>query len=212
MIVKLRVLQGKLKAKKGEAREEVRIRRSPFVIGSADDCNMRCPSKMVSPRHCEFLLDEETVTLRDLGSDTGTFVNDERIGDSREVVDGDQLRIGRLHFEVLVELPEKPKVDPVSDFVSELLVEADEEERAQRLQDPQSRNFQIKQPVGPAEDEEPEEEKKQFQRPPKKPPGKLPEPPKYVADNTIEAADEIAELTTACAVISSEAVGRSREI
>jgi pSer/pThr/pTyr-binding forkhead associated (FHA) protein len=199
MKVKLKVVQGKLKGKRDEsARLEVAISKARFVIGTAEDCNMRCPSSTISPHHCEITVDGDKVRLRDLGSESGTFLNDERLDSEQAIQSGDQLQVGRLRFEFVIE-PTTKKADAVDDFVSDLLVQADEEEREIRRADPELRQFHLdpNQPKEP-EQAEPEEEEDRLAAlrkkiPPKKPPGKLPPPPSISADSTISAAEQSLE-------------------
>ncbi|MBC8353007.1 MAG: FHA domain-containing protein [Planctomycetes bacterium] len=196
MNVKLRVVQGKLKGKSGEsAGFEVAISKSRFVIGTASDCHMRCPSSVISPHHCEITVRNGDVRLRDLESESGTFLNDHRIDTERLVQSGDQFRVGRLEFEVVIERSnDNTKSDPVDDFVSDMLAQADEEERAVRLSDPELRQFHLD-PNKSSDDEpaEPEEEDKlaamRKKLPPKKPPGKLPPPPTFTAESSVSAAE-----------------------
>ena len=196
MKVKLKVVQGTLQNRKGDdAGVVISIRRKNFVIGSAEDANMRCLSKSISPRHCELIRDEEQITVRDLESETGTFLNGDRLTDICQLKHGDRLKVGRLEFDVEF----SAESDHVSQFVNDLLEEGDEEARLQRLQDPQQRQFHVTPPsIEPATktdgaaDEAPEQ-KKPLQRPPKKPPGKLPPPKPIVADNTVDAAAESLE-------------------
>jgi pSer/pThr/pTyr-binding forkhead associated (FHA) protein len=189
MKVKLRVVQGMLQNRKGDdAGLVIDIRRNIFVIGSAEDANMRCLSKAISPRHCEVSLENDQVTVRDLESETGTFLNGDRLTDACQLKHGDRLQVGRLEFVVEFDA----ESDPVSQFVSDLLEEGDEEARLLRLQDPQQRQFHpspsASQPE--AEPDSPPEPEKKLQRPPKRPPGKLPPPKPVVADNTVDAAAE----------------------
>jgi len=207
MIVKLRILHGKLQNKRGKnVGADVTIGRPRFVIGSAPDCSMRCRSNSISAHHCEIIVEGDEVIVRDLYSDAGTFVNKQQVDHECPLQEGDRLMVGRLEFEVLVDetapspsprrSPEgKTASDPVADFVSDMLVEADEEDRARRKEDPESRQFHLD---GALDDElknqeaaaqkDPDEKKKKL--PPKKPPGKLPAPPPFTADNTVEAAEE----------------------
>ena len=188
MKVKLRVLQGMLQNNKGDdAGVVIDIRRSQFVIGSAEDANMRCLSKVISPHHCELTVGDDQVTVRDLDSETGTFLNGDRLSETHQLEHGDRLKVGRLEFEVEFELAS----DPVSKFVSDLLEEGDEEARLQRLEDPQQRQFHATPATAqPApETDATQEPEKKLQRPPKKPVGKLPEPKPIVADNTVDAAE-----------------------
>ena len=118
------------------------------------------------------------------------------------------MRVGRLEFEVVIDTSApgrssrrdsqgEPKADPVAEFVSDLLVEADEEDRVRRMEDPESRHFQLPQSDARAASDgettavEKEAETKKIKRPPpKKPPTKLPPPPPLITDNTVEAAEE----------------------
>jgi len=195
MGVKLRVLNGKLKNRRGENKgPEVAVTRERFVIGSSDECHMRCPSSSISPRHCEITSHGEQVLLRDLDSDTGTFLNGQRIAAEQLLHDGDHLRLGRLEFEVCLRTPKPPpKDDPVGELVSELLVEADEEERATRLADPQLRHFHREPPTAQPPSVTPPEDKLTALRkklPPKKPPAKLPPLPSLTTDTSTAAAEE----------------------
>ncbi|MEO8493703.1 MAG: FHA domain-containing protein [Planctomycetota bacterium] len=197
MKVKLKVVQGKLKGKSGEsAGLEVAISKARFVIGTASDCHMRCPSSVISPHHCEISVRDGEVRLRDLDSETGTFLNDERIAPERIVQSGDRMRVGRLEFEVNIEQAASTrKADEVDDFVSELLGQADEEERAVRMADPELRQFHLDSSEPPSDDQaEPEKEDKltalRKKLPPKRPPGKLPPAPEITAKSSVSAAEE----------------------
>ncbi|MDA1053946.1 MAG: FHA domain-containing protein [Planctomycetota bacterium] len=197
MKVKLKVVQGKLKGQDGgSAKLEVTISKARFVIGADSDCHMRCPSRVISPHHCEITVRDEEVRLRDLDSESGTFLNDERIAAERVVHAGDRLRVGRLEFEVVIERSGRTtKGDPVDDFVSDLLAQADEEERAVRRSDPELRQFHLDpNETNDAEQVEPEKEDKltalRKKLPQKKPPGKLPPPLAITAESSTSAAAE----------------------
>lgn len=156
----------------------------------------------MGPEHCEILLTDDRLSVRDLGTDAGTFVNDNRIHEETLLVDGDRLRIGRLEFAVIA-IPDNVKedapADPMSEFVSDMLGEADEEDRARRMADPLLRQFDVSaveppeaqpsEPV-PPEAESGQGSKSKVSRPTKKPPGKLPPPPEFVADDSVQAAQE----------------------
>ncbi len=105
MKVKLRMMQGQFQKANGHRAEEVPITRNMYFMGSDASCNMRCPSKNVSPRHCAIMIDDGRVGVHDLNSETGVFVNDCAINGSRDLVDGDLLRVGSLEFEVLITGP-----------------------------------------------------------------------------------------------------------
>src|SRR3954453_1544412 len=54
----------------------------------------------VSRRHASLAFDGSAVTVADLGSSNGTFVNDERLAGARQLEPGDKLRVGTTVFEV----------------------------------------------------------------------------------------------------------------
>ena len=93
-----------------------------FVIGRADDCNLKPRSELISRYHCEILLVDGEVFARDLGSKNGVFLNDHQITETQELTNGDKLTIGPLEFFVHIakeEKPQKPaKVKSISDAVA----------------------------------------------------------------------------------------------
>jgi hypothetical protein len=75
----------------------------------------------VSRRHATLSFDGSAVTVADLGSTNGTFVNEERVEAARQLGPGDRLRIGATVFEV--KLPKQDDQDatrqrPAPDFAS----------------------------------------------------------------------------------------------
>jgi pSer/pThr/pTyr-binding forkhead associated (FHA) protein len=206
MNVKLKILRGKLQTQKHkQALTELEIRGPRFVIGSAADCSLRCPSQTVSSHHCEILISDEEVVVRDLYSESGTYVNDTRVDHEAALSEGDRIRVGRLEFEARIDksaatpsprATPQQKSDPVSELVSEMLVEADEVDRAKRLEDPETRQFHLEPAAANAASEaesaesQPDAKKKKKKPPAKKPPGKLPPPPPFTADDTVSAAEE----------------------
>ncbi len=102
MKVKLRIMQGQFQKADGSRAEEIPIKRNMYFMGSDPSCNLRCPSRSVSPRHCAIMIDEGRVGVHDLNSETGVIVNDGEINGSHDLRNGDLLRIGSLEFEVLI--------------------------------------------------------------------------------------------------------------
>jgi pSer/pThr/pTyr-binding forkhead associated (FHA) protein len=76
-----------------------------FIIGRADDCNLRLANRFVSRHHCELIVSdrERVVRVRDLGSQNGTFVNDGPVTEECELKNGDKLVVGCVPFEVHIE-------------------------------------------------------------------------------------------------------------
>ena len=72
-------------------------------IGRSPDADFQISHPTVSSFHCELVLRESGVTVRDLESTNGTFVNDRRISEA-ELHEGETLRLGDV--ELLVESTE----------------------------------------------------------------------------------------------------------
>lgn len=94
MEVKLVVANGK------NVGQEIPVTGPKFLIGRADDCQLRPRSDVISRYHCVILVEEEFLVVRDFGSKNGTYVNDEQIMGEQELHDGDRLRVGQLEFRV----------------------------------------------------------------------------------------------------------------
>ncbi len=64
-----------------------------IVIGRSSELDMVLVEDMVSRKHAKIITDDKTVTIEDLGSTNGTFVNGEKVRTS-EIKDGDRILIG----------------------------------------------------------------------------------------------------------------------
>jgi pSer/pThr/pTyr-binding forkhead associated (FHA) protein len=64
-----------------------------IVIGRSSDLDMVLVEDMVSRKHAKIITDDKAVTIQDLGSTNGTFVNGEKVRTS-EIRDGDRILIG----------------------------------------------------------------------------------------------------------------------
>jgi pSer/pThr/pTyr-binding forkhead associated (FHA) protein len=100
MQVKLKVLGG------SHADREIPVNVTKFLIGRADECQLRPKSESVSRRHCIVVVKEGRPLIQDLGSRNGTFVNGKQLpSDKAKVLKaGDVLRVGKIEFEVVIEL------------------------------------------------------------------------------------------------------------
>jgi predicted component of type VI protein secretion system len=70
------------------------------TIGRHDDCMIRIKSSQVSRRHCELVDEGENLTLRDLGSSNGTFVNGKRVAGQKALKHGDEVTLGAVTLRV----------------------------------------------------------------------------------------------------------------
>lgn len=102
----------------GQTREIV-LTEPEFLIGRGADCDLRLRESAVSRHHCTVRVSGGEVSVVDLGSSNGTFVNGQRIRSSSPLRTGDQLAVGSATF--LVDLGDSegakldvPDVDPLT--------------------------------------------------------------------------------------------------
>lgn len=77
----------------------VSVSRPITVIGSKEEADIYLHSRQVSGAHCILVNLGQTLLLRDLGSRTGVFVNDQRVQEA-ELLQGDTLMVGRFQYSV----------------------------------------------------------------------------------------------------------------
>ena len=116
MQVQLKVVGGK------QSGQLISINRPKFLIGRADDCQLKSKNELISRYHCVILIEEGYVGVRDLGSRNGVFVNDERVDQETELHNGDLLAVGPLKFEVVISVAlsagKRSKVESIADVVA----------------------------------------------------------------------------------------------
>jgi len=71
------------------------------VVGRAEDCDLRVPLMDISRRHCEFRIDDDELTVKDLASSNGTYVNNKRVNEAL-VEPGDRIVLGPVIFTVQI--------------------------------------------------------------------------------------------------------------
>lgn len=162
MQVKLRVIGGKNDGR------EIKISVPEFVIGRGEGTHLRPQSDLISRRHCSVVCEGGRAVLKDFGSRNGSYVNGERVEGEQQLKPGDRLRVGRLQFEVLIDLAvagqKRPKVEGVKeaamrtatggakpadgvdeDSITDWLMEADEPSRPKRPSSSETRQFVLDQ-------------------------------------------------------------------
>ena len=97
MQVVLKVIGGKNDGR------EITISVPEFIIGRGDEAHLRPSSDLISRAHCAIRLADGRVSIQDLGSRNGTFVNGEQLTEMHIARSGDTLRVGRLQFKVLID-------------------------------------------------------------------------------------------------------------
>ena len=78
------------------------LEKSRMVIGRTNVCDLRIPLTSVSRKHCEIVVEGGKITVRDLGSSNGTFLNNNRVQEAPASA-GDELVIGPVVFTVVVD-------------------------------------------------------------------------------------------------------------
>ena len=237
MQVTLKVIGGKNDGR------EIKIAVPQFIIGRGEDAHLRPTSDLISRKHCAITIGRGQVTIEDMGSRNGTFVNEEQLPDNTKhvVKIGDILKVGRLQFELLIDHAEaglkKTKVQSVAEaaqrtattpakrdmqddesitnWIAEPVIDPDQdidETRQFRLDetthlfphhldadnesDPSETNGELGAELGEQDSKIESDDKDSdssgiFSRKKKKEKGKLPPRPKFSAESTTSAADDV---------------------
>ena len=73
-----------------------------LIVGRASEFDMVLVEDMVSRKHATIQLSQGRLTIQDLGSTNGTFVNGERIAELTQLKEGDRILIGTSILKVVV--------------------------------------------------------------------------------------------------------------
>jgi pSer/pThr/pTyr-binding forkhead associated (FHA) protein len=128
---------------------KIALRTSEIIIGRKRGSQVRIPSAAVSRSHTRLSVQDGYVTVEDLDSFNGTYLNGERVNGKRPVRPGDRLGVGPVTFLVEYELTQTALQALNQRFpsvVSQPVVE--EEAQPVILAEPED------QPIGLAEPEE----------------------------------------------------------
>jgi FHA domain len=77
------------------------IRREKTLVGRSAYCSIVLSNGQASRQHCAFEITTQGLTVTDLSSRNGTFVNGEKVVGTRELRPGDVIRIGSDALEVV---------------------------------------------------------------------------------------------------------------
>jgi len=73
----------------------------PLTIGRSVECDVNLAyDQFASVRHAHITINSDTITIEDLGSRNGVWVDDERIEVPTRVKRGDRIQVGETIFEV----------------------------------------------------------------------------------------------------------------
>jgi pSer/pThr/pTyr-binding forkhead associated (FHA) protein len=71
------------------------LHEGPNVVGRGENVQIRVDSSWASREHARIVVDAGCVTLEDLGSKNGTFLNGREVKEPEVLRHGDAIRIGR---------------------------------------------------------------------------------------------------------------------
>ncbi len=91
---------GRISGLRLDGSQDVLLNRGTFLVGRHPDCDVYIDSRDVGRRHAQLHVRDDRVTVEDLGTANGTFVNDEAVTGETEVPDGSHLRFATLEFTV----------------------------------------------------------------------------------------------------------------
>lgn len=117
MVAKLIVASGK------SAGRSITLKHGKLLIGRAEECDIRPLGEEVSRRHCAVVAEGNGLTVEDLKSRNGTYLNGVKIAAKVTAADGDVIRVGPLELKVSCAVPAASK--PMDD-VSRWLMADDE--------------------------------------------------------------------------------------
>lgn len=86
---------------KRSAQRVYSLRPGIVKVGRMTECAIRLPDSSVSRLHAEFVGDAKEVSVRDLQSRNGTFVNERRVDSIHRVSVGDSVRFGHVKCDVV---------------------------------------------------------------------------------------------------------------
>ena len=81
-----------------------------YAIGQASDNHLVLDDPDIAPHHAKIFRDGDNYHLRDLGTDSGSYINNQRIT-SKQISYGDHIRLGSVELEI---------VDPVAETQTDI--------------------------------------------------------------------------------------------
>jgi len=78
--------------------QNIELRRGTLVVGRSSGCHLVLEDNMVSRRHAELIVTDDSVIVKDLGSVNGLYINARRLEGSQRIKEGDTVQIGQREF------------------------------------------------------------------------------------------------------------------
>jgi predicted component of type VI protein secretion system len=103
--------------------QRVRLRSAKTIVGRKQGCGVRIPSPEVSRQHCVLRLERPGyLTIEDLNSANGTYLNGQEVVRRQVVRPGDRLQVGPVTFVAEYEMTQEV-IDYIRDYLGEDVVE-----------------------------------------------------------------------------------------
>lgn len=83
-------------------RRDFQVDKPACVLGRRQDCDLQIPLMGISRQHCQLSVQGTKISVKDLGSSNGTYVNGKRV-EQAELTAGDRLQVGLVLFTVQVD-------------------------------------------------------------------------------------------------------------
>jgi hypothetical protein len=157
--VRLHVLSKSVRVRRGREAHIVRSgNETRYLVGSSEQAFLHCGHRALLPEHCWVVVGPKGVVITPASPDAELLLNDQPISTKVSITSGDVLQIGPLELELLVSaassvagakpaapaaLPTAQFQDPVDREISDWLMDEDNQERDQRLQDPDLRKLEL---------------------------------------------------------------------
>jgi adenylate cyclase len=78
-----------------------RLGEGSHLLGRSPDADVRLPLETISRKHALFVVAGNTVTIEDLGSRSGTFINGKRIESRADLAPGARIVVGGLTLKLV---------------------------------------------------------------------------------------------------------------
>ena len=88
----------------GQSAQMIRLRSAEMTIGRQKGCGVRIPSAQVSRQHCVLTYKDDLLSVEDLTSANGTYINGRRVVRREYLRPGDKLKVGPVTMLVQYQL------------------------------------------------------------------------------------------------------------
>ncbi|MCL2646174.1 MAG: FHA domain-containing protein [Phycisphaerales bacterium] len=97
-------------------RRDFELKRETATFGRNVDCDFQIPLEVISRKHAQLAIKDGKLSVRDLGSSNGTFVNNKRVQET-QLAAGDTLTIGPVIFTIVID-GQPEEIQPIRTIVA----------------------------------------------------------------------------------------------